>query len=92
MLVCARCAGIYFGILLTVLLTLFNKIRFKSNKVLLSATLPLLTDVSFTFAGIYDYSQFLALSTGLIMGSGVYLFLICEIENLFLKIFLKGNE
>lgn len=92
MLVCARCAGIYFGILLTGLLTLFNKIRFKSNQILLSAALPLLADVSLTFAEIYDYSQFLALSTGLILGSGVYLFLICEIENLFSKKSLKENE
>jgi uncharacterized membrane protein len=92
MLVCARCTGIYFGILLTGLLTLFNKIRLLSNKILMLAALPLLADVLFTFTGIYDYSKYLALSTGLILGSGVYLFLISEIENLFSKKSLKGNE
>lgn len=56
------------------------------------AVLPLLTDVSFTFWEIYDYSQYLALSTGLILGSVLYLFLISEIENLFSKKSLKGNE
>lgn len=56
------------------------------------AALPLLADVLFTFTGIYDYSKYLALSTGLILGSGVYLFLISEIENLFSKKSLKGNE
>lgn len=92
MLVCARCTGIYFGILLTGLLTLFNKIRLLNNKILMVAVLPLLTDVAFIYIGIYDYSQYLALSTGLILGSVFYLFLISEIENLFSKKSLKGNE
>lgn len=92
MLVCARCAGIYFGALiagLTVLLFQFASIKIKT---LLILSLPLFMDVIFATVGIYSYSKTLAFTTGLILGSTVSLFLLYEIENLLMNKPIKKNE
>jgi len=92
MLVCARCAGIYFGALiagLSALLFQFTSIKIKTLLILI---VPLIVDVTFTTVGIYPYSKTLAFITGLVFGSIVSLFLLCEIENLFLNKKLKKNE
>ena len=92
MLVCARCAGIYFGALSAGLLGLFYTIPLLSIRVLMVSALPLLADVFLTFSGVYAYSQLAAFATGLILGSVVYLFLLKELENLFSNKSLVGNE
>jgi len=92
MFVCARCTGIYLGALMLGLITFNYKIgRFGLN-ILLVAFVPLFIDVFFTSFGIYTYSKFIALLTGLIFGSVVYLFLIDELENYFSTKSIKRNE
>ncbi len=92
MLVCARCAGIYLGALITGLLFLFNRIPELKIKLLVIASIPLLLDVCLMFLGFYNYSQTIAFITGLAFGSIVYLFLLSEIENIFLNKSIKRNE
>ena len=92
MLVCARCAGIYFGALITGLLFLFRSIPSLKIKVLIISSIPLLLDVCFTFLGVYKYSQTIAAITGLAFGGVVYLFLLSELENLFSNKSIKRNE
>ena len=92
MFVCARCTGIYLGALMVGLITFNYKIRRFGLNILLVALVPLFIDVFFTSFGIYTYSKFIALLTGLIFGSVVYLFLIDELENYFSTKSIKRNE
>ena len=92
MFVCARCAGIYFGALIAGLSALIFQFTSIKIKTLLIFLVPLIVDVSFTTAGIYSYSKTLAFTTGLIFGSIVSLFLLYEIENLFLNKPIQKNE
>jgi uncharacterized membrane protein len=92
MLVCARCAGIYFGALISGLTTLIFSVHSISRRVLILALIPLAIDVLFTFTGIYTYSQRLAFITGLSFGGILYLVIISEFENLFSKKLFIINE
>jgi uncharacterized membrane protein len=92
MLVCARCAGIYFGAMIAGLLTLIHSIPELKLKVLLIASIPLLLDVCLTFLGVYKYSPTIAFITGLAFGSVIYLFLLSELENLFSNKSINRNE
>lgn len=92
MLVCARCTGIYAGALTAGLFTLLLIVPSISRKVFMLSLIPLVIDVFFTFTGVYDYSQGLAFATGLFFGSVVYLFLLSELENLFVNKLYLGNE
>ncbi|MGB5289451.1 MAG: DUF2085 domain-containing protein, partial [Ignavibacteriaceae bacterium] len=93
MLVCARCAGIYFGVLIAVIAGLFIIRPVVSKRLLLISILPLLIDVLLISLGIYSYSKLMALVTGIISGSVIYFFIIAEIEKFSLKqIFDMGNE
>ena len=92
MLVCARCAGIYFGALIIGLLFLFNRIPELKIKILVIASIPLLLDVCLILLGAYKYSQTIALITGLAFGSIIYLFLLSELEKNFINKSIKRNE
>lgn len=83
MLVCSRCAGIYFGSLLAGITTLFFAIPQIKIRILLFASIPIAADILFNITGYYDYSRLIAFSTGMILGITLYLFLMNEIENLF---------
>ena len=85
MLVCARCAGIYFGTFITAIISLLITLPFVSKKILMIAILPLITDVLLTSIGIYNYSQFLSFMTGIIFGIVIYLFTIIELEKFILN-------
>lgn len=92
MFVCARCTGIYLGALIVGLITFNYKIPHFGLNLLLLALVPLFIDVFFTTVGFYTYSKFVALSTGLIFGSVVYLILINELENYFSIKSINRNE
>jgi len=92
MLVCVRCAGIYFGSFTTGLLSLLLIVPSISRRVLLFSAIPLAMDVLFVLTGVYTYSQGIAFVTGLVFGGVVYLFLLNELENLFSNKSFKGNE
>ena len=93
MLVCARCAGIYFGALIAAISSLFILQSIINDRLILISILPLLTDVLLVSLGIYSYSKFISFSTGIVFGSIIYLFILAEIEKLILKqISYLGNE
>jgi uncharacterized membrane protein len=92
MFVCARCAGIYFGGLTAVVLSLVLFTPFIGNRFLFLSVLPLLTDVFFTTIKIYNYSQILAFSTGILFGIVLSLVILSELENFFNQKLVKGYE
>ncbi len=83
LLVCARCAGLYFGGLFAGISSLFITVPVFTNRILLLSLLPLIADVIFTTLGVYSYSQPLSLATGILAGLIIYLFLISESEKIF---------
>ena len=84
-LICARCAGIYFGALIAGIVSVFFLSRSIKIKTLLLVLLPIAIDVTFTTLGFYSYSKTLAFFTGLIFGTIVFLFLLNEFQSLFLN-------
>jgi len=77
-LVCARCTGIYSGLLILSTIFLFYKWKLKSNlKLLFIFMAPMLLDVSMVMAGLYNYSRTTAFTTGFLSGSILFLYL-CE--------------
>jgi len=74
-LLCARCIGIYFGLLIISFNNLFSAIKkFPTLKVLLYFSLPMLLDVFFTTIRIYKYSKISAFSSGLLFGSVLFFY------------------
>ena len=92
MLVCARCAGIYFGTLIAILAALLIQFPSIKIKILFISLMPLIIDVTLTTLGFYSHLKTIAFTTGLIFGSIVCLFLLNEIEDLFLNKKIKENE
>lgn len=92
MLICARCAGIYFGALVSLFFMSFGSTPKLKLSLFVISAIPLLLDVFLTNINLYEYSKPIAFLTGLIFGSVVCLFLLSEIENLFLNKSIKRNE
>lgn len=65
---------------------------FIGNRFLFLSVLPLLTDVFFTTIKIYNYSQILAFSTGILFGIVLSLVILSELENFFNQKLVKGYE
>ncbi|MEJ5350511.1 MAG: DUF2085 domain-containing protein [Melioribacteraceae bacterium] len=85
--VCSRCVGIYSGILLLSIFSLFIKKEMKINLKLLSlSTMPLMIDVFLTSLNIYTYSKTLAFFTGLLFGSVLFSYFYKSLINLFHEI------
>lgn len=80
-LVCSRCTGIYFGAFVSSILILGTKridqIKF-NQQVLFS--IPMLLDVIFYSIGIYEYNKIIALSTGFLFGSTIFLYILHNAE------------
>ena len=75
--VCSRCAGIYLGIFIIGLLSFTIKKKIKNSfYFFVVSSLILLSDVSFTTFGVYNYSKLVALLTGLLLGSTILLFVL----------------
>jgi uncharacterized membrane protein len=90
--VCARCAGIYFGALITSL-SIFALRDIQLNEKLLFMTLLFLcADVLLVATGIYNYSKIISFSTGFLFGGSVYAYLMKEIETLFFNSKNKFNK
>jgi hypothetical protein len=78
--VCARCTGIYSGaVIFSIAGLLFRKLRPRDKKWLLYS------------AGIYDYSKWVAFSTGMILGSASILYIFTGIEDYFLEFNLSSH-
>lgn len=84
-LVCSRCTGIYFGGLISIILIIFNFKTDISTKILVSASIPLLIDVTLTTFGVYNYSNNFALMTGLLLGSFGFFYIHGSIVTLLIK-------
>ncbi|HCY77871.1 MAG TPA: hypothetical protein DHV28_18340 [Ignavibacteriales bacterium] len=84
--VCARCTGIYSGVLIAALIILFLKkpLNIKTYLLLLFS-LPMLTDVILVNIGVYNYNRLLSAFTGLLFGSVVFLYILEAIENLLFR-------
>lgn len=86
LLVCARCSGIYFGVLTSSFVLLFIKSQFSiSTRLLILFSLPMLADVAFYSVGIYDYNKFTAAVTGILFGSAVFIYILSAVENSLFK-------
>jgi uncharacterized membrane protein len=80
--VCSRCAGIYLGLFIIALTTLFFKKKIKNSfNFFLVSSLILLSDVSFTTFEVYQYSKLVALFTGLLLGSTILLLVLDQFGN-----------
>jgi len=82
-LTCARCTGIYLGLLLMSLILLFNEPKRKlAIKLLFVSALPMLCDVLLYSMNIYSYSKPIAFSTGFLLGSVGFLYLYAGLKKL----------
>lgn len=91
-LVCARCAGIYIGIfVMSLILPTLSVLRFKSNKIILLAALPMIIDSAMVKLSFYEYSQLTAAATGFLFGSAIFLYIYDGLNNL-IRYFLKGAD
>ncbi len=90
--VCARCTGIYTGVLLFSLTGLiFRRLRSRDKKWLLYSMIPMAADVILYSAGLYNYSKWVSFSTGLILGSVSILYIFTGIEDYFFEYKLSSN-
>lgn len=78
--VCSRCAGIYTGVFMAILLSLFRLPKSRLLHLLISSSVFLLSDVILSSIGIYSYSKYFALSTGLFFGLTLFMFLLSELK------------
>lgn len=68
-LVCSRCFGIYTGAIVSILLIILGLIKSAGTKFLLISVIPMILDIVLYSVGIYNYSQWIAFLTGLLLGS-----------------------
>ncbi|KUO59124.1 hypothetical protein APF79_10915 [bacterium BRH_c32] len=84
-LVCARCTGIYSGVLLMSLISLIEpKINIESRKLFYISVIILLFDVLMTTFKIYDYSKLVAFTTGIFFGGVMFLYFRSALYKLFI--------
>jgi uncharacterized membrane protein len=82
-LVCARCVGIYLGLLLSSFVFLFRTQKETPDiKYLFIMAIPLLADVILHSFNVYNYSRTIAFCTGLLLGSTGFLYLYGALNNL----------
>ena len=84
-LTCSRCTGIYLGGFLSGLIILIGFKKLISTKNLLFSSIPIFIDVIFYSVGFYSYSKYLALLTGLLLGSVGFIYIHNSIIELFDK-------
>ncbi len=84
-LVCSRCTGIYYGGLISSIIIIFGAINKINTKLLLLSSIPMLLDVTLYTIGIYNYSKYIALFTGLLLGSVGFIYIHCAIIELLNK-------
>jgi uncharacterized membrane protein len=93
-LVCARCSGIYIGASLLSILVIFVNVSLGSALKRWMPTvivLPMLADVIFYRAGLYEYSKNAAFFTGLLSGSAGFLYILDAFKN-FINEYYRKKE
>lgn len=85
-LVCARCTGIYSGVFLLSLISLFkNSIDMKSKNLFYISLFVVIFDVLMTTFKLYNYSKTIAFSTGIFFGGVMFLYFRSALNKLFIK-------
>ena len=85
LLVCTRCAGLYFGALLFVILLIVKPIKVKRGlKPFFFFSTPLIVDAIAIRMGIYNYSAAFTFVTGFVCGAITIIYIINTIEDSFL--------
>jgi uncharacterized membrane protein len=84
-LTCSRCTGIYFGGFISGSVILLGFKKLISTKTLLFSSIPMFIDVILYSLGFYSYSKYLALLTGLLLGSVGFIY----IHNLIIELLDK---
>lgn len=74
-LVCSRCTGIYFGALISSFTIIFGFIKKVSTKLLLLSAVPMIIDIVLYSNSFYNYSKYIALFTGLLLGSVGFIYI-----------------
>ncbi|NWF90644.1 MAG: DUF2085 domain-containing protein [Ignavibacteriaceae bacterium] len=89
-LVCSRCAGIYFGVLFGIISSFFIRIKNNLLKFVWISSIVVLSDVVAVNFGFYDYSKIIAIASGLFFGLTIILFL--ENEFKFFNLLNKNEK
>jgi uncharacterized membrane protein len=84
-LVCSRCAGIYFGGCFSSLIVLLGLKKNITTRLLLLSSIPLILDVILYSLNIYNYSKYIALLTGFLLGSIGFIYIHRSIIELLTK-------
>lgn len=81
LMVCSRCAGIYFGAWFVSFISMFIK-QIKINlSLIIICTIPMLADILFYNIRIYEYSKVIAFFSGVIFSSSVVIFFLNNIKS-----------
>jgi uncharacterized membrane protein len=92
-LVCARCLGIYTGVLIFSFILIFIKIIPKHIiKLIIISIVMIFADIIFYTTGLYGYSKIIAFGTGLFSGSVTFIYILNELENYLLTIMLPDEK
>lgn len=84
---CSRCTGIYVGALLTAASTImWGKVNTPDIKIFLAAIIFILLDIIFYNIGLYDYNQWIAITTGMFSGSVAFLYIRSGFEKLLIEL------
>lgn len=85
-MVCARCTGIYFGAMITVIFNLIPVTVSISKRMLIYAAVPMLIDIIMINLGVYQYNKVISFITGNIFGASVFIFIFEIIKDYFLEL------
>ena len=92
-LVCARCLGIYTGVLIFSFISIYIRIIPKHIiKLIIISFVMIFADILFYNAGLYGYSKYIAFGTGLFSGSVTFIYILNEFENYLLTIILPDEK
>jgi uncharacterized membrane protein len=91
--VCARCLGIYTGILIFSFASIFMRIIPKHMIMLMIISFVLiLADILFYMTGLYGYSKYIGFGTGIFSGSVTFLYILNELDNYLLTITIPDEN
>jgi uncharacterized membrane protein len=92
-LVCARCLGIYTGVLIFSFISIFLKIIPNHIiKLIIISIVMIFADILFYTTGLYGYSKYIAFGTGLFSGSVTFIYILNEFDNYLLTIILPDEK
>ena len=92
-LVCARCLGIYAGVLIFSFVSIFVKIVPKHIiRLIIISVMLIFADILFYITGLYAYSKIIGFWTGLFSGSITFIYILNEFDNYLLTIILPNEK